>query len=142
MYLAFVGQGQVGVTEQSSVLANGATLRPTVENNLAVCVCVRVGVCVCVWKRLYMATDSASLLFALAKDSRRCCAAFVHSRRGCANISLLPHRERRHFSLLAGEAQGAQARLGYLCQRSYSKMGEGWSDQPPVPASMASPKHP
>ena len=36
----------------------------------------------------------------------------------------------------------AQARLGYLCQRSYSKMGERWSDQPPVPASAASPKHP
>ena len=33
--------------------------------------------------------------------------------------------------------QGAQARLGYLCQRSYSKMGEGWSDQPPVPASVS-----
>ena len=25
---------------------------------------------------------------------------------------------------------------------SYSKTEEGWSDQPPVPASMASPKHP
>ena len=36
----------------------------------------------------------------------------------------------------------AQARLGYLCQRSYSKMGERWSGQPPVPASAASPKHP
>ena len=33
--------------------------------------------------------------------------------------------------------QGAQARLGYPCQRSYSKMGEGWSDQPPVPANAA-----
>ena len=33
--------------------------------------------------------------------------------------------------------QGAQARLGYLRQRSYSKMGEGWSDQPPVPASVS-----
>ena len=30
--------------------------------------------------------------------------------------------------------QGAQAGLGYLCQRSYSKTGEGWSDQPLVPA--------
>ena len=26
-----------------------------------VCVCVCVGVCVCVWKRLYMATDSACI---------------------------------------------------------------------------------
>ena len=38
--------------------------------------------------------------------------------------------------------QGAQARLGYLCQRSYSKMREGWSDQPPVPENAAYPKHP
>ena len=78
------------------------------------------------------------------------------SRTGSANRMLFPHGERQgmrqHFFLPAREAQiafvitvnmqGAQARLGYLCQRSYSKMGEGWSDQPPVPANMASPKHP
>ena len=95
-------------------------------------------VCVCVCKRLYMATDSAFL----PKDFRGCCATLFPSRRGCANIFSFPHGERRHFLIPAGGTQGAQARLGYLCQRSYSKMGEGWSDQPPVPASMASPKYP
>ena len=48
-------------------------------------------------------------------------------------VSLLYH------CLMAEFSGRGQARLGYLCQRSYSKMGEGWSDQPPVPANAANP---
>ena len=121
-----------------------------------VCVCVNA----CTWRLTLPASHVHIRWFASATQQfylpTGYAQTFSPSRTGSAARFLFPQGERKgmrqQFFLPAREArtvlsftvnmQGAQARLGYLCQRSYSKMGERWSDQPPVPASMASPKHP
>ena len=40
----------------------------------------------------------------------------------------------RFFFAVTSLLQGAQAHCGYLCQRSYSTMGEAGADHPGVPA--------
>ena len=60
----------------------------------------------------------------------------------CTHLNMVTDGAFSRSKSAVNSRQGAQARLGYLCQRSYSKMGEGWSDQPPVPANAAYPKYP
>ena len=83
------------------------------EDCTSVCVCVHPDSKLRVFGKDHLATSS--LILQMQGFPQRLITQLLS----------FPQGVHRHFLFPAGEAQGAQACLGYLCQRSYSKTGGG-----------------